>query len=79
VSRLLAALCLLALPLPALAQAPLAANDVVATTAGTPIDIAVLANDSDPDGDPMDLIAVDTPAHGTATFAGAIVTAPRAS
>jgi len=74
VSRLLAALCLLALPLPALAQAPLAANDVVATTAGTPIDVDVLANDSDPDGDPVDLTAVDAPGHGTATFAGAIVT-----
>jgi Tol biopolymer transport system component len=64
----------LALPLPALAQAPLAANDVVATTAGTPIAIDVLANDSDPDGDPVDLTAVDAPAHGTATFAGATVT-----
>jgi hypothetical protein len=57
-----------------LAQAPLAANDAVATTAGTPIDIDVLANDSDPDGDPLALTAVDPPAHGTATFAGGIVT-----
>lgn len=73
-TRLLAALCLLALPLPALAQAPLAANDVVATTAGTPIAIDVLANDSDPDGDPVDLTGVEAPAHGTVTFAGAIVT-----
>ena len=52
-TRLLAALCLSALPLPALAQAPLAANDVVATTAGTPIGVDVLANDSDPDGDQL--------------------------
>jgi hypothetical protein len=63
-----------ALPLPALAEAPQAANDVVATVAGTPIAIDVLANDSDADGDPLTLTAVDTPAHGTATFAGAIVT-----
>jgi hypothetical protein len=62
------------MPLPALAQAPLAANDVVATAPGTPIAIDVLANDSDPNADPLTLTAVDPPAHGTATFAAGIVT-----
>ncbi len=80
VSCLLLAFCLSALPVPALAQAPLAANDVVATALDTPIAIDVLANDSDPEGDPLALTAVGTPAHGTATFAGAIVTyAPAAA
>src|SRR6185503_6975678 len=40
----------------------------------TPIDIAVLANDRDSDGDPLTLTTVATPAHGTATFTGGIVT-----
>jgi outer membrane protein OmpA-like peptidoglycan-associated protein len=30
----------------------------------------VLANDSDPDGDPITIVAVATPAHGTATISG---------
>ena len=53
---------------------PMAVNDVVATAADTPIDIAVLANDRDPDGDPLTLVSVGTPGYGTATFTGGIVT-----
>jgi uncharacterized repeat protein (TIGR01451 family) len=53
---------------------PVAVNDVVATPVDTPVDIDVLANDRNPSGDPLALTAVGTPAHGTATFAGRIVT-----
>jgi Big-like domain-containing protein len=34
----------------------------------------VLANDSDPDGDPLTVAGVGTPGHGTATLAGGVVT-----
>ncbi len=55
-------------------DAPVAMNDVVATPLDTPVDIDVLANDSDPDGDSVTLSAVAAPAHGTATYAGGVVT-----
>ncbi|MFB9068826.1 cadherin-like domain-containing protein [Pseudofulvimonas gallinarii] len=50
---------------------PVAVNDTTTTTSGTAISIPVLANDSDPDGDPLTIIAVGTPALGTASIAGA--------
>ena len=46
-------------------RAPVAANDNAATPAGQPVTIAVLANDSDPDGDPLTLVRVGLPEHGT--------------
>ena len=54
--------------------APVAVNDVVATVIDKPVDIPALANDRDPDGDPLALTAVTVPGHGSATFAGGIVT-----
>lgn len=48
-------------------RAPIARNDVATTPYGKPVTIAVLANDSDPDGDPITLAAVGSPAHGSAT------------
>lgn len=45
-------------------QAPVAAGDQARTTRGTPVTIAVLANDSDADGDPLRLIALVMPVHG---------------
>lgn len=45
---------------------PLARDDEATTTAGSPVAIDVLANDSDPDGDPLTVAAVSAPAHGTA-------------
>jgi Ca2+-binding RTX toxin-like protein len=36
-----------------------------------PASIAVLANDSDPDGDPLTVVAVGDPAHGNASIVGA--------
>jgi hypothetical protein len=44
---------------------PVARDDAAATTAGVAVDIAVLANDDDPDGDPLTLAGVATPGHGT--------------
>ena len=44
---------------------PVAVTDVAATTLDTPVDIAVLANDSDPDGDVLSLTAVGAPGHGS--------------
>ena len=55
-------------------QDPIANNDTAATT-GVPIAINVLANDSDPDGDPLSLVSVTTPLNGgTAVINGNGVT-----
>ncbi len=45
---------------------PLPADDE-ATTSAAAVTIDVLANDSDPDGDPVELVAVGTPAYGSVT------------
>jgi hypothetical protein len=45
--------------------APLAANDTAATAQGAPVTLAVLANDRDPDNDPLRVITLSAPAHGT--------------
>jgi VCBS repeat-containing protein len=47
---------------------PVAADDSYATNEDTPLTIAapgVLANDSDPDGDPLTAVLVSSPAHGS--------------
>jgi uncharacterized repeat protein (TIGR01451 family) len=46
---------------------PVAKPDAATTTAGTPVTVPVLANDTDPDGDVLSVSAVTTPGHGTAT------------
>ena len=59
---------------------PVAANDTltVAVNAGATL-VAVLANDSDPDNDPLSISAVSNPAHGTATIGtGGILYTPAA-
>jgi hypothetical protein len=61
-------------PARALPGAPVAVSDVADTAIDTPVDVAVLANDSDPDGDLLSLTDVGAPAHGSATFAGDRVT-----
>ena len=43
---------------------PIAVDDVAVTTVSTPVTIDVLANDSDPDGDPLTVISVSQPANG---------------
>ena len=42
----------------------MAANDSATTAFNTPVTINVLANDSDPDGDPLTVTGATTPAHG---------------
>jgi len=44
---------------------PVAQNDSVATDKDTPVTISVLANDSDPDADPLRVESVTQPANGT--------------
>ena len=49
-------------------ESPDAVNDSATTVeASGGVTIAVLANDTDPDGDPLIVTAVSTPAHGTAS------------
>jgi hypothetical protein len=47
---------------------PLAGDDGASTTQGAAVVIAVLANDSDPDGDPLTVTALTQPANGTAVL-----------
>jgi len=47
-------------------DAPIAANDSATTLGPAPVTINVLANDSDPDGDPLSVTAIGAPAHGIA-------------
>jgi outer membrane protein OmpA-like peptidoglycan-associated protein len=49
---------------------PVAQNDSSSTLVGTGVTIAVLANDSDPDGNPLSISAVGAAQHGTATISG---------
>ena len=46
------------------AGAPQANDDAVSTQEGRPVNIAVLANDSDPDGEPLTIQSVGQPANG---------------
>jgi VCBS repeat-containing protein len=50
---------------------PVASNDGYSATAGVVLNVAapgVLANDSDPDGDPLTAVLASGPAHGTLTL-----------
>jgi len=49
-------------------DAPAAANDTVTTDEDTPVEIAVLANDTDVDGDPMTIAKVTQGGHGAVTI-----------
>src|SRR5215510_111361 len=53
---------------------PIALADTVSTPAGTPVTIAVLANDTDPNGAPLTLTAVTQGAHGIVIISGTTVT-----
>ncbi|MBL0407808.1 cadherin-like domain-containing protein, partial [Microvirga aerilata] len=49
--------------------APVAANDSATTAENTPVTIAVLSNDTDADGDTLNISGIGTsPGHGTATI-----------
>lgn len=45
---------------------PVAVDDSASTTEDTPVTVAVLANDSDPNGDALTVVSVGVPMHGTA-------------
>ena len=47
-------------------EPPAPADDTGETISGVPVTIPVLANDSDPEGDPLSIVAVGTPRDGTA-------------
>lgn len=53
---------------------PVAVNDTASTNQGKAVAIGVLANDTDPDGDPLSVTNLTVPANGTATVANGIVT-----
>ena len=46
---------------------PRAADDIASTVENNAVTVNVLANDSDPDGNPISVSAVTQPAHGTVT------------
>ena len=50
-------------------KAPSAVNDAVTAVEDTGAQIAVLANDSDPDGDPLTVASNSAPAHGAVSLA----------
>lgn len=47
---------------------PLASDDYAATDQNSPVDIMVLANDTDPNGLRLTVVSVSKPAHGTAVI-----------
>lgn len=49
-------------------SAPLAVNDSLSVASGVSGSLNVLANDSDPEGKTLTLVAVSQPAHGTVSF-----------
>ncbi len=51
-------------------QPPVAHDDMAVTGEDTPVIIAVLANDTDPDNDPLTVSQVTQPANGTAVING---------
>ena len=54
--------------------APTAVDDEASTGRNQPVDIAVLDNDSDPDGDTLSVTGATTPANGTVTIDNGTVT-----
>jgi hypothetical protein len=53
---------------------PVAVDDAATTAFATPVAISVLANDSDPDGDPLTISGVTAPANGSVSATGATIT-----
>jgi outer membrane protein OmpA-like peptidoglycan-associated protein len=59
---------------------PIANPDSASTGPGRPVTLNVLANDSDPEGGPLSVVALGTPANGSATFSadGSVTYTPNA-
>lgn len=55
-------------------QAPIAQDDTGVTHHDEPVSINILANDSDPDNDPLSFEITSQPQHGSLTIDGGIVT-----
>ncbi len=55
-------------------SAPVAVADSAVTDAGVDVDIEVLVNDTDPEGDTLSIASTTTPANGTATINGSDIT-----
>lgn len=53
---------------------PSANGDAAGTAEDFAVDVAVLVNDSDPDGDALSILSVSSPANGTTDISGANVT-----
>ena len=49
-------------------RSPAAVSDSVTTPEDTPVVIAVLSNDSDPDGDPLTIVGLQLPGNGSAVL-----------
>lgn len=60
-------------PLSAANNAPAAAEDHATISSTAAVSISVLANDSDPDSQPLTLVSVTTPSKGTASVSGSNV------
>ena len=61
-------------------RGPVAVNDAYTIACDAPVTFNVLANDSDPDSDPLTITSVSTPGKGTAAIsAGRVVYTPAAS
>jgi hypothetical protein len=54
-------------------NAPVATDDSATTSAGTAVDIPVLANDADADNDTLSITLVTQPSHGTTSIVGTSV------
>ncbi len=55
-------------------RSPTAIANATSTPEDTPVVIDVLANDYDPDGDALSVVSVDTPAHGSVSADGGVLT-----
>lgn len=55
-------------------NSPVTVDDTATTTTGTPVDVNVLANDSDPNGDTLTISGVGDPAHGSVVQNGDVLT-----
>src|SRR5581483_9614408 len=55
-------------------QPPVALDDSAVTRAGRPVAVNVLANDCDPEGDPLTVQSFTQPGHGTVSGAGGVLT-----
>jgi gliding motility-associated-like protein len=51
-------------------NAPLAEDDIDTTEMNTPVIIEILVNDTDPDGDGINITLITAPGHGTAVLSG---------